>query len=264
MLAVDREVDMPGFLHDLPVLCGRVLHVQGHDVGPRGHQHADPPVGEAEDALHHILFRLLEDAGPGGLTEQDPDVFLGDLRPGGRSHPERRKDRLGRYAQHPDDGGDDQGEEPYRARDRRCDPLGVGHGHPFWYQFADHKRQIGDGGDDGYARKRAAVWGKQGNTGKDLCKGSREGCPAESPGDDPYGGDADLDSGEELCRVLGKVEGGCSPEIAVRRLLLQARFFNRDYCEFRHRKEAVCKYQQDDDRDIGGQRHCNTLYRQES
>jgi len=222
VLAVDREVDMPGLLHDLPVLFGRVLNVKGHDIGPRGHQHADPPVGEAEDALHHILFRLLEDAGPGGLTEQDPDVFLGDLRPGGLTHPEHRKDRLGRYAQHPDDGGGDQGEEPYRARDRKGDPLGIVHGHPLRYQFANHKGQVGDDGDDSYGRKRTAVRGKRWDSGEYFRKRAREGCPTESSRDDSYGGDADLDSGEELCRVLSKVKGGCRPDIAVRRLLLQA------------------------------------------
>ncbi len=95
MLAVDREIYVPGLDHLSPVLLEGVLHVHGHDVGTRGHQHADPSIAEAEDALYHILFRLLEDAGPGGLPDENADILFSNL--GARRLPdtERPEHRLG-------------------------------------------------------------------------------------------------------------------------------------------------------------------------
>jgi hypothetical protein len=214
-------------------------------LGRRHHHLPHGLVGELEDVVDQLLFRLLEDALGRALTDERADLgFRHERRLRRRGETERAQDGVRGCGQYPHERAGEEGEPEYRPRHAHGQPLRVAERDGLRHQLADDQRRVGDGQHDQGERQRARrlTGAEAGQDGGERLGG---GGAADRGGQRADERDPDLDGGQEGVRRLLEPEGGRDAR-RPRPHRLQAARARGHQGDLRGREEAV---QQDAEHD---------------
>ena len=205
LFVADRVDRMSVLAHLGMVHFVGIFSVEPDDIVAVRHQGTDALVAEMKDPLHDILLDLLDGPGLGSLLQQCLDLVLGDLQLRLFPDPEDPDEEFGADAEKPYEWRGDPCQCHHRLYQCHRDRFRIGQADPLGKQLAQHDRDESDDqhhGDDGQV-----VIIRDGDTPPAEGAGQRHGDAraSQDTGHNGNGGDPDLDRGEELVRLLGKI-----------------------------------------------------------
>jgi hypothetical protein len=170
VVAGHRVARMAVHQHRLADFGERVRHVEPDNVAPRGHDHADRAIAQAEDLLHDLFFDRLEDAALRALLDQHPHFFFGDHRLVEQFDAHQPQRPFAGTGEQPDQGRREPRQGGHGPRNPAADALGVVQRQSLRDEFTDHQREIGHDDYDDKDRQRLRDVGGHGELGQQRGK----------------------------------------------------------------------------------------------
>ena len=236
--------------HAVSNLLGIVVRIDPCDIAAGGHDGADWPICQPENAFDHPSLHLLENAAFGAFGNQADDLLLGDRLIASRLHAKEPQHHPRGPAKPGDHRPTYARDEPHRPCDASRYALGVPERYLFWNQLTENQGEIGQSDDDDDERNGAAIWSDQGKSVQRLPELFCQGRAAEGACEDANQRNADLDGGQEFARIARQLQGDLGTSVPLAGEPLQPAPPRGHDRQLGHRKEAVEHQQQHDDRDL--------------
>ncbi len=228
------------------------LDVEIDDIGAGNHQRTDLAIIEAEDIAHHVVLLALDHAGLGTFFEHGLDFFLGDALRFLLALTHQAQDGVGGEGEQTLEGPRHQREEVHRPGDQAGDALGVELGDTLGYQFADDDGDIGDHHDHQAGGGDAACLRVETQCLQLDRQRYRQDGFADNAVEDADRGDADLDRGQEACRLVVQFDRDGGGAVAILRQPRQAGAPCRDEGDLGHGESAVDQHEGNQEQDFHG------------
>ena len=227
------------------------------DFGTRGHKLAYGPLGEAHDALQHLVLFAFDHPAAGGFGKEHVQFF--------------RRDRAlprGTHAEQANQHARGRIEQPHeRRRHARQDRHGPrhdqrdGHRRPqrdlLGHELADDQRGIGGDGDDRREADFRGILLGHAQHGEPFARGSAQAGARIGTRNDPDQRDADLHGRQELARIGCQGDGRGGALAPFGGGLLEARCLGRHDGKLAHGEDAVEHDQPDDDQQVCPGKGCH-------
>ena len=251
VVLIDRKMRVAAGDDLAPVDLLGVVDVEENDLRPRRHDRGDGQLVEAEHALDHLLFGLVEDARLEALLNQDVHLLV---RHGGFAatcEAEGLEQEVGDGAEDFDDGRNHPRHPLQGAGDQPGHALRVAERDALGDEFADHEGEERDEAHHPTEGDVIGPWRQHRKTHEPHRHLIGHGRSAERARQNAAQCDAHLHGGEEAGRFRGQLKRGQRAVVALVRELFQPGLPGGNNGDLRHGKETVGHQQEAKNEQLG-------------
>lgn len=228
------QAEMGRLLQHAPDLLRRILDVDPRELRPGGHAVRRGEVVQLEHPVHEDGLRLVERPHARPLPEQHPDFFFRHGLLLIHVDAEETDDDLRRPRAEHDERPAQRGKHEHGLRDGAGRLLRDGDGQPLRRELAQDERGVRhERNDDGHSEP-LRVRRDRGNLPQLRRERHRQRRPGKHPRENADGGDADLNGGKKILRIVRDLQRVLRLLISLLRHLAELRLPRAHHGDLRH------------------------------